>query len=130
LGTGYEVVKESFDDSQINTMKYDTVLYKTVNSKLSLYTGYHYTKNNNQNSLFDYNSSTVGQELASGFTYRFDRKNSLSISQSYDLANKRLADMYYTRDHRVCCWNVSLTYHKDYDGNDSKVKATVSLARW
>jgi LPS-assembly protein len=130
VGTGYEIVKESYNGSQINTMKYDATFYKNINKKLNAYTGYHYTKNNSQVSLFNYNNSSVGQELASGFSYRFDNKNSLSITQSYDLANKRMADRYYTWDHNLHCWNMSVTYHQDIDGKDNKTSVKFNVAHW
>lgn len=130
LGTGYEIVKESYDSSQINTMKYDATFYKKVNNRINVYTGYHYTKNNNQNSLFDYDNSSVGEELASGISYRFDAKNAVSVSQSYDVANGRLADMYYTWNHNLHCWNMSLTYHKDYQEKDSSVQVKFATVHW
>lgn len=130
LGTGYEIVKESYDNSQINTMRYDVSFSQQINSKWSAYTGYHYTKNSSQNSLFDYNDSTIGENLASGISYKFDSKNSLSISQSYDLANKRTADMYYTWHHNLHCWDMDITYHKDYDGHNDSTNVKFKVAHW
>lgn len=130
LGTGYEIVKESYDGSQINTMKYDATLHKKVNDKINVYTGYHYTKNNSQTSLFNYDNSDVGQELASGISYRFDDKNSISISQSFDLANGSVADMYYSWQHNLHCWDMTLTYHKDYQEKDDKIKVKFDVAHW
>ncbi len=130
LGTGYEIVKESYDNSQINTMKYDATLNKKVNNRINVYTGYHYTKNNNQNSLFDYDNSSVGEEVASGISYRFDPKNAVSISQSYDVANGKIADMYYTWNHSLHCWDMSLTYHKDYIEKDRSVQVKFATVHW
>lgn len=130
LGTGYEIVKESYNGSQINTMKYDATFSKKINNKINVYSGYHYTKNNDQNSLFNYSNSNVGEELASGISYRFDGKNTLSVSQSYDLVNGKLADMYYTWYHNLHCWDMNLTYHKDYDGKDDSVHVKFNVVHW
>jgi LPS-assembly protein len=130
LGTGYEIVKESYDDSQINTMKYDATFNKKINNKINVYTGYHYTKNNNQTSLFNYDNSDVGQELSSGISYRLDAKNALSISQSFDLANGSVADMYYTWYHNLHCWDMAVTYHKDYEEKDNEIKVKLNVAHW
>lgn len=130
LGTGYEIVKESYDGSQINTMKYDVTFNKKVNKKIDVYTGYHYTKNNNQNSLFDYENSSIGQELASGISYRFDAKNALSIRQSFDLENGSVSDMYYTWNHNLHCVDMALTYHKDYEAKDNSIKVKFTVVNW
>ena len=132
IGTGYEVVKESYDGSQINTMKYDATFNKKINNKLNVYTGYHYTQNNSQNSLFDYDNSSVGENLASGIIYRFDDKNTVTISQDFNLATGKTADMYYTWYRNLHCWNMALTYHKDYDGNghDNSIKARFTVVNW
>lgn len=115
LGAGYEVIKESYDHSQINTIKYDATLHKTLSSKLNVWTGYHYTKNDTASTLFNYDNPDVGKELASGISYRFDDKNKVVIAQSYDVENSRVADMDYTWYRDLHCWQASLTYREKRD---------------
>ena len=113
LGAGYEIIKESFNHSQTDSFKYDVTLANKFSDKLTGWTGYHYTQNNNN--LFDYDSTDVAKELASGLVYSFDQKNALMIAQSYDMENSRVADMDYTLSHDLHCWNMSLTYREKRD---------------
>lgn len=110
LGAGYEITRESFDDSQVNSLKYDITLVNQFSDRLSGWTGYHYTENNA--ALFNYDSTDVAKELASGLSYRFDDKTSVSVAQSYDLENNRVADMDYTIYRDLHCWNMSLQYRE------------------
>lgn len=126
LGAGYEIIKESYDKSKINTLKYDATLYQTLSPKLSVWTGYHYTKNEVGVALFNYDAADVGKELASGISYRFDDKNTVVIAQSYDIENSRIADMDYTWYRDLHCWKASLTYREKRD----EWKFKVDVAHW
>lgn len=123
LGAGYNFIKESYDGSRISTLKQDITLAKAFSPRFTAWTGYHYTKKNNTRTLFNYESADVAQELASGFNYRIDAKNSIGVSQSYDLENNRTADMDYTWYRDLHCWQVALTYREKRD--QWKVKASV-----
>lgn len=130
LGVGYEIIKESYDKSTIDTLKYDVTFQKKLSPKLSAWTGYHYTKNDVTVALFDYGTANVGKELASGISYRFDAKNALTISHSYDLENSRTADMYYTWQRNLHCWEMLLTYHQDRLEKENKWGWKVNVAHW
>ncbi|WP_177506053.1 LPS-assembly protein LptD [Anaerosinus sp.] len=113
VGAGYEIVKESYDHSQTNSLKYDVTFVNRFSDKLTGWSGYHYTQNNNN--LFDYDSTDVAKELASGINYKLDDKNSITLEQSYDLENKRVADMDYTLSHDLHCWGMDITYREKRD---------------
>lgn len=130
LGTGYEIIKESFDNSQRDTIKYDITLGKKFSPKLQAWTGYHYNKNNSESTLFNYDTADVGKELASGISYRFDNKNTMVVSQSYDVENGRTADMYYTWYRDLHCWQMELTYHRDYLEHDNSLKVKFNVTNW
>lgn len=124
LGAGYQVIKESYDGSRINTLKQDITLSNAFSPKLTAWTGYHYTKNDNTRSLFNYDSADVAKELASGISYRIDKNNTLAVVQSYDLENSRTADMDYTWYRDLHCWQMALTYREKRD--ELKVKFDVT----
>lgn len=130
LGAGYEIIKESYDSSMIDTLKYDATLHKTLSPKLSVWTGYHYTKNDVTVALFDYDAASVGKELASGVSYRFDKKNAFTVSHSYDLENSRTADTYYTWSRDLHCWQMALTYHQDRLEKENKWQWKVNVTHW
>lgn len=108
LGTGFQKVLESYDSSVRNVFRFDATLVKEISPRFSAWTGYHYVKNNT--SLFSYNNDDLGRELDSGFTYKIDKLNSISYSQSYDLTNNRIYDQDYTWNRNLHCWQASITY--------------------
>lgn len=126
LGAGYEFIKESYDGSKINTLTQDITLEKEFSPRLTAWTGYHYTKNDNERALFKYDTADVAKELASGFKYKLDDKNAIGVEQSYDLDNNRTVDMDYTWYRNVHCFDLELTYREKRD--EWKVKANV--AHW
>lgn len=126
LGAGYEFIKESYDGSKLNTLKQDITLVKDFSPRFTVWTGYHYTKRDNERALFKYDSADVGKELASGFRYKIDNKNAIGVKQSYDIANRRTADMDYTWYRDLHCWQLELTYREKRD--ELKVKA--NIAAW
>lgn len=124
LGTGWERVHESYDGSTNNILRFDATLNKTVNSRLTTWVGYHYTRNNT--TLFDYNRTDLGRELDTGFSYRIDRLDTISFNQSYDLTNNRVYDQDYTWTRNLHCWQASITYR----ARRNQVVADLSTIRW
>ena len=124
MGTGVGLIKESADNSIIHNFKYDATVGHTFDDKWYSWVGYHFTKS--QNSLFAFNRADMGRELDTGFTYRFDKKNAIGFSQSYDLKNKRVYDQDYTWYRDLHCWQLTLTYR----AKRHEWKWDVSLARW
>ncbi|EAX47302.1 OstA family protein [Thermosinus carboxydivorans Nor1] len=108
LGTGIEQVHESYDGSTQNIYKFDATLAKTWSPRLSLWVGYHYTRNNA--TLFDYERTDLAKELDTGFSYRMDRLNAISFNQSYDLNNNRVYDQDITWHRNLHCWEAAITY--------------------
>ncbi|MGI6092259.1 MAG: LptA/OstA family protein [Negativicutes bacterium] len=108
LGTGFQKVLESYDDSARNVFRYDATLTKQFSSRLNTWVGYHYIKNHT--GLFSYNNVDLGREFDAGFSYKIDRLNTISFNQSYDLDNHRVYDQDYTWYRDLHCWQSSLTY--------------------
>lgn len=129
-GFGYEILKESYNDSQVEKLKYDLTLTKIINPKVTVWSGYHHSTDGDK--IFNYDSNNVSEELASGISYKLDEKNRVSVAQSFNLENGHTADMYYTWYHNLHCWNMKLTYHKDIDnrGKDDGLQLHIETATW
>ena len=114
-GTEYSITEESYDDSRVNSWSGDATLVKEVNQRLAVFTGYHYTKNTSENSLFDYDTEDYSKKLESGISYRFDDKNRLVIGQNYDMDRNetRDVDYYWYRD--LHCMQLVIRYREKRD---------------
>ncbi len=114
-GFGYKIIKESYDNSQINTVMYDSVLLKDINPKLTVYTSYHYTKDSKAQSVFDYGNADFSKNLESGFSYKFDDKNRFVAEQSYDVDKKQTHDFDYYWYHDLHCAQMEVRYREKRD---------------
>lgn len=108
LGTGFQHVRESYDGSVRNTIKYDAAISRTWSPRLATWVAYHYTQNNN--TLFDYGSSDLSRQLDVGFNVKIDRLNSMGFAQTYDLTNSRVYDQDVTWYRNLHCWETAVTY--------------------
>jgi lipopolysaccharide export system protein LptA len=110
LSTGYSVTKESYNESRVQGFTYDATLVKDFNDRWSAFTGYHYSKNNSQNSLFNFNVDDYSRKFEAGFSYRFSDKDRFVIGQNYDVESKRLKDVDYYWYHDVHCAELIVRY--------------------
>ncbi|MDR7866242.1 MAG: LPS-assembly protein LptD [Sporomusaceae bacterium] len=108
LGTGLERVNESYNSSTSNIQRYDATLYQFWSPKLTTWEAYHYIRNNY--SLFDYGSNALGRQLDLGFSYTFDRLNTISFVQTYDVKNNSVYDQDVTWYRNLHCWQATITY--------------------
>ncbi|HWR06370.1 LPS-assembly protein LptD, partial [Sporomusa sp.] len=124
FGTGLQHIRESYDDSSQNVWKVDATIDKNWSERLNTWVGYHYAQNND--TLFEYEQPDLTRELASGFTYKIDKMNSIGISHSYDLENSKLADIDYTWYRNLHCWDAKVTYRAKRD----QIKFDISTVKW
>lgn len=108
LGTGFNHIRESYDDSVQNSMRYDATLVKTWSPRFTTWTGYHYVEDND--SLFAYDEVELSRKLDAGFSYKIDRLNTLVYNQAYDLTDNRIHDQDITWRRNLHCWEVDITY--------------------
>lgn len=124
LGTGIEHIRESYNDSSQNIYKFDATLTKKWSERFNTWVGYHYTKNND--TLFEYDSDDLNREFNSGFTYKIDKMNTIGVTRSYDLDQKRVEDLDYTWYRNLHCWQATITYQSKED----RIKFDISTTRW
>ena len=110
LHTGYEITKESYDDSTVNGMTADAVLTKDFDARWASYAGFHYSKKNSKNSLFDYDTDDFSKKLEGGFSYRLDAKNRFVVGTRYNLDDGKWDDVDYYWYHDMHCSELILRY--------------------
>jgi hypothetical protein len=124
LGTGYNMIFESYDNSLKKGILFDSTLTKDWSPRLQTWLGYHYRQDNE--TLFAYSRPDMMRELDVGFKYKIDKLNSLTINQSYDVKNSRVYDQDYTWSHNLHCWNVDVTYRAKRD----QLLVHLSTVKW
>lgn len=108
LGTGLQQIRESYNQSTLNSLRFDAKVTKTWSEKWNSYVGYHYTKTDQ--SIFDYDKDDLGRRLDTGFSYKIDNMNTIAFKQSYDLKNDRVYDQDYYWYRNLHCWQATLEY--------------------
>lgn len=124
LGTGFERIQESYDNSAQNILKYDVTVDKKWSDRFSGWVGYHYTQNNK--SLFSYGSDDLDRKLNAGFTYKIDKMNSIGITRNYNMVTQKVDDLDYIWYRNLHCWQATITYKS----KESKIKFDISTMRW
>ncbi|SDD80954.1 LPS-assembly protein LptD [Sporomusa acidovorans] len=124
LGTGYEIIHESYDNSVQNIFKYDITVDKKWSDRFTSYVGYHYTQPNK--TLFAYDSDDMNRELDAGITYKIDHMNSIGVVRNYDLDSKKVEDLNYIWYRNLHCWQGTLTYKS----KENKWKFDITTTRW
>ena len=110
LHTGYNITQESYDDSTVNGMTFDGVVTKDFDSRWAAYGGFHYSKKNTKNSLFDYDTDDFSRKLEAGFSYRLDEKNRFVVGSRYNLDDGKWDDVDYYWYHDMHCSELILRY--------------------
>jgi len=98
---GYSYTLESYDHSTVKGLSYDATLLKRFDTKWAAFTGYHYTRNNSQNTLFDFDVDSYSKKLETGVSYRMDNVNRFVIGGNFDIENNKLADVDYFWYHDI-----------------------------
>lgn len=124
LGTGYRIIKESADNSTQNVFGYNARLSKKLSPALTAWTAYNYADNNN--SSFAYNKLEVAREGILGLAWKVNNRTTLSYYTSYDFANSRVFDNYYSVKHSFHCWETNITYRSV----KKELTWTVNIVRW
>ena len=110
LKTGYSITRESYNDSRVSGISGDAVLTKDFNERWAAYAGYHYSKKNRNNTLFDYDTDDYSKKLEGGFSYRIDDLNRIAVGTKYDLDHSKWKNIDYYWYHDLHCSQVILRY--------------------
>ena len=80
--------------------------------------------------LFQYNRPDMQEELQNGLTYHFDKNNSLTFVNRYDLGNSGVYEQDWRYIHDFCCFQIEIEYrNKKFEG-DKSWHIKYDLVRW
>ncbi len=124
LGAGYQIIKESYDDSTRSGMVYNAKLTQTISPKFKVWTGYHYIHDRQR--LFRYQRPDLEKEWRSGFRYSWNKKDAIGLEIRYDLDKDKLFERIYFFEKDIHCWKMRMTYNHD-DDNEFRIKFSTKV---
>ena len=105
LNTSYKITKDhvknsSAGDTDVKGFNYAVTIAKEFDDRFAAYTAYLYTKNNSQNSLFDFDLDSYSHKLETGISYKLTDKDRFVCGLKFDTSTGKLADAdyYWYRD--------------------------------
>lgn len=110
LHTGYDITRESYDDSRVAGITFDSVLTRDFDDRWAAYAGYHYNKSTTKNSIFDFDKDDFAKKFETGFSYRMTDHDRFVVGSRYDLDEGKWADVDYYWHHDMHCSQVILRY--------------------
>jgi len=128
LGIGAKQKKESYDESTTNTMTYNASLGKKFDERWNTWASYYWEKS--KEDLFQYNRPDMQEELQNGLTYNFDKNNSLTFVNRYDLGNGGVYEQDWRYRHNFCCWQIEIEYRDKKAEGDKSWHIKYDLVRW
>ena len=106
----YSVTEESYDHSRVDGLGYDIYALKDYDKRWSQYFGYHYSRVNSTNVLFDEDLDSYSRKFTAGFSYALSDKDRFVAGFAFDADTKKLMDVDYYWYHDVHCAQVIARY--------------------
>lgn len=122
IGTGWENVYYGYNNSSNRIWRFNTKITGKVNERLDTWVGYSYN-NQSGTTVYEYDKIDTVRELSSGFKYKLDDKNALSVNMNYDLTLNEIKDVDYTWHRNLHCWDADITYRANRQQWKFQVKA-------
>ena len=106
LNTSYKITKDTHVEpatvggTTVKGMNYSATLAREFNDRFAAFTSYQYTKNNSQNSLYNFDNDSYSNKFSTGVSYRLTDKDRFVVGLKFDTAHGTLedADYYWYRD--------------------------------
>ncbi|MCX7781637.1 MAG: LPS-assembly protein LptD [Negativicutes bacterium] len=128
LGTGLQYVAESADDSAKTIRLFDAGISTKWSPKVSTWLGYNFASDTAH--YFNYGGIDYTKQWVYGLTVTPDRLNAVSYTQVYDIDNSRVKDVYYTWNHNLHCWQLTVTFHTDKVGKKDEITWKLHTVKW
>lgn len=122
----YSITDESYDHSRVSGMGYDVTAVKEYDDRWATYLGYHFSKSNSQNSVFDYDLDSYSEKATAGFSYSFSPKDRVVVGWAFDAETNRLMDTDYYWYHNLHCAELVVRYR----GKRQQFKVSAQFAPW
>ena len=110
LSGGYEITKESYDESTTKGLWADTSLLHKFDDRWYAYAAYGYRKNNTQNSLFDFDLDDYTQKIQAGVSYQMTDIDRFMVAMEWDAQEGEMHDLDYYWLHDLHCSQLILRY--------------------
>ena len=110
---GYKLVYEGLDESNYNSLYYDITALGELTDDLVVYTGYHYSRVSQENTLFNFGLNDYSKKVSAGFSYNIDDKNRIVVATGFDASDQlKLRDLDYYWYHDWHCVQTELLYEQ------------------
>ncbi len=129
LGTGYQVVEESYRNTRQDIYRYDIGLTKRISPKWMV-NGV-YSNSSSTTTLFNYNAINVAESFSYTITWRPDNKNAFMFYQQRDVANDRVYMNKASYVRNLHCWDLYILYERERrvgQPHDNKFRWEMHLA--
>ena len=110
LSGGYDVTKESEDDSIVRGVWTDVGLLRDFDSRWAGYLAYAYNRNNTRNSLFDFDLDDYSAKVEGGVSYVVTPRDRLMTAMEWDADRGRMHDIDYYWFHDLHCAQFIVRY--------------------
>lgn len=121
LYVGKKWTRESFTDEHASTNLYGATLTQSFDKYFKVWTGYYDAKSTS--SLFDLNNPDMEKELRPGVQYVFPGgKNILTAVYRLDVGKGRRYEYDLTWLHHFCCWDLSVSYEREFVEQDHSIR--------
>lgn len=105
LAASYKITKDKLrkpTDGRLSVkgMNYSVRLLKEFNDRIATYVGFAYSKNNSQNSLYEFDTDSYSNRFLTGISYKLTDKDRFVVGLKFDAKRGTLedADYYWYRD--------------------------------
>lgn len=110
VGAGYQITKETYDDSTRKGYDWEMGLLKEFDPKYAAYLIYKYSVVNTDNALFRYNVNDVGRAIKTGLSYRMTKRDRFIVGVQYDEGRRTVRDVDYYWFHDMHCSQFIVRY--------------------
>ena len=105
LSTSYTITKDNVKKpyngkTSVKGWNGSAKIFKEFDDRFAAFVGYDYSKNNSQNSLYDFDLDSYSSKFLAGVSYRLTDKDRFIIGLKFDTENQSLQDIdyYWYRD--------------------------------
>ncbi|MCI6284426.1 LPS-assembly protein LptD [Selenomonas sp.] len=130
LSTGYNITKESYNDSTVRGMTFDSGLFHEFDDRFTIYAAYSYSKYTSEIALFDFDLDSYSRKFQGGLSWRFTPIDRLVAACDYDMQNKQMDDINYYWFHDMHCTQFILRYQWKYTDETSNWSIRYQFTPW
>lgn len=128
LTFGRKWVHESLSDEMRMSNVYYATLRQRIGRHMNAWAG-HYRENATSN-LYYIGNPDMAREFRAGIGYSPDKNNNFTVVNRYDQSSHKQYQTTYNWYHRFCCWAMQISYEKNWNREDNKLKFQYFFYNW